>query len=130
MWNFFSSFFSAIRLGNISTCRILDFGPCQNLKSHIRCNGTSLSRQKTDLAISKNNWLSIELFVIFCSAVRKLYKLSILSLLISNYSPAYLFIFLFISSIYLFNYTSGGRSLLPNSNLPGWRLLLNVGGPF
>ena len=58
-----------------------------------------------------------KLFEILFSAVRKLHELSILLLLITNYSPAYLSFCVFILCIYLFNYTSGGRSLLRKSTL-------------
>ena len=68
---------------------------------------TSSSRQKMDSVISKNNSnvrqglsLKKKLLVILCSAVWKLNKLSILSLLITNHSSVYS-IYLFYLSIYL-----------------------------
>ena len=93
--------------------------------------------QQTDSAISTNNLsvrpgLPLETSCLWSciSTARKLLKLSVLSLLVTNYSSVYLFIYLCILSIYWFNYIRGGRSLLPKSTLPGWRLLLNLGDPF
>ena len=78
-----------------------------------------LTRDKLDSVISKNN--SSVRFGLFLekrclwsciNAVQKLQKLSVLSLLITNYSSVYLSIYLFILSIYLLTYTPVGRSLL------------------
>ena len=78
--------------------------------SHAYSCTISSFRQKTDSAISKNNSsvrpgfiLRKKLILIFCSATQKLYKLSILFLLLTNYSFAYfLSIYLFYLSMYLF----------------------------
>ena len=101
-------YFSVSLVRNIRVSRIRDFGPCRNVKNIVCCYATSSSRQKTDSVILRNNssvqpGLSLEKnpFVILHSAVRKLYKLSRLSLLIANYSFPYLSIYLFILSLYL-----------------------------
>ena len=131
-----SSRFSASRTRNIGASHIWDFGPYHSVKIHVSCYPTSLSRQKTDSVVSKNNssvrlGLSLKKSCLWsCVAGGNLYKLSILWLLITNYSSDYLSIYLFILSIYLFNYAPDGRSLLPKSTLPGWRLLLNLGTHF
>ena len=58
-----------------------------HFKEQFRCQARKILRKK--------------LFLILCSAVQKLYKLLILSLLITYYSSVYLFIFLFYLSVYL-----------------------------
>ena len=50
-----SSRFSASRVWNIGASHIWDFGHCHNVKSHVCCYASSISRQKTDSGISKNN---------------------------------------------------------------------------
>ena len=106
-----SSRFSANRVRNVGTSHIQDFGACHNVESHVFCYTSAFCRQKTDSPILKNNSkhqardiLRKNLFLILCSAVQNLRKLSILSLLITNYSSAYLSIYLFILSIFLINH--------------------------
>ena len=66
---------------------------------------TGFGHFKEQFRLQASVVLRKKLFLIFCSAVQKLYKLSILLLLITNYLSVYLSIYLFVSFIYLFNYT-------------------------
>ena len=50
----FSTRFSACRVRNIGASHIRDFGPSHGVKGHVCCHD-SLTHQKTDSAISKNN---------------------------------------------------------------------------
>ena len=50
----FSTRFSACHVQNIGASHIRDFGPSHGVKGHVCCHD-SLTHQKTDSAISKNN---------------------------------------------------------------------------
>ena len=78
-----------------------NFGHYHNVKSHVCCYTTS-SRQKRILPFQRITQVSGQ----GCAQkkvvpVRKLCKLSVVPLLISNYSSVYLSMYLFILSIYL-----------------------------
>ena len=100
--SFSSSCFSASRARNIGASHIWDLELV--ITWNVTVVMTSSSRQKSDAPISKKSsvrrGLSFrkKLFVILYSAMQKLNKLSILLLLITNYSSIY--------SIYLFYLSS------------------------
>ena len=99
---FFSLFFC--QPCNIRPSHIWHYRPFHNLKSYVFCDFLIPSKNgfghfKEQLKRQARVDLRKELLVILCSAVRKLNKLSIISLLITNYSSVYS-IFLF----YLSNY--------------------------
>ena len=97
--------FSTSRVRNIGASHIQDFGSCHNLKSHVCCDFLIPSENgfgcfKEQLKHQARVIFRKKLFVMMCGAVRKLSKLLILSLLITNYSSVYS-IYLFYLSIYL-----------------------------
>ena len=132
------SHFSASHVQNTGASHIQDFGSFLNMQSHVCCDTSSSFCQKRGSVISKKHSsvrqelyvLRKKLFLILCSVVQKLYKIPFFSLLITNYLSVNLSVYLFISSIYSFNYTPCGSSYLPKSTFPEWRLLLNLGYPF
>ena len=85
------------------TNHIQEFGAFLNVKSHVCCD-ILIPSQKGFCILGNNssarNVLRKKLLVILCSVKRKLNKLSILLLLITNYSSAYT-VYLFYLSIYL-----------------------------
>ena len=127
----FSSRFSASCIRNTGASRIRDFDHTRNVKIHLFLHKFLIRSEigfghiEEQLKRQARVVLRKKLCLILCSALQKLYKL--LTLLITIFLSVYLSICLFTLSIYLFNYTPGGRSLLPRSTLPGRRLLLKMG---
>ena len=124
-----SSCFSANHVRNIETSHIRISGIVMTWTAAFVVN--SSSRQKTDLAISKNNvsvklGLSLEKRCLWSCVLQceNWTNWSILTLLITNYSSVYS-ISLFYLSIYLSNYT-----LYQNYTLPSWRLFPILGQSF
>ena len=126
---------SASRVQKIGVCHVRDFGPCHNVKSHVCCGFLIPSENvfvhfKEHLKRHAKAVFRKKLFVILCSAVQKLNKLSILSLLVSNYSSVYLTC-LFDLSIHLTILLVVGVSYQRvNCLTDGEPLLLNLGEPF
>ena len=100
--SFSSSCFSASRVRNIGASHILEFRPCHNLKSHV-CwdfltpSWNGFGHFKEELKHQARVILEKKLFVILCCGVRKLKELSILLLLITNYSSVYSIYLIFLS---------------------------------
>ena len=94
-----SSCDSARRFRNIGASHIRDFGSCHNVKSLIPSEN-GFGHFKEQLKRQARVVVRKKLLVILCSAVRKLNKPSILSLLITNYSSIYSICLLYLS-IYL-----------------------------
>ena len=99
-----SSYFPVSCIRNIDASDIRDFKSCHNVKSPVCCDFLIQSKNgfdhfKEQLKRLFSVVLRKKLFVILCSAVRKLYKLSNLLLLITTYSCVYS-IYLFCLSIY------------------------------
>ena len=97
--------FSASRVRSIGASYIRDFGPFHNVKSHVWYDFLIPSENgfghfKEQLKRYVRVLLRKKLFVILYNTVRKLNKLLILTLLITNYSSVYS-IYLFYLSIYL-----------------------------
>ena len=90
-------YFSANRVWNIQDYHIQDFGPCDNINSHVCRDG--FGHFKEQLNCQARIVLRKKLFVILYSAVQKLCKFSILLLLIINHTYVYLSIYLLILSI-------------------------------
>ena len=129
-----SSRFCASWERNIELSHTWDFRHCQNVKSHSCYYATFSSPHKISSAILKNNSsVGGVLSRKFCDFVKCSVKIiQIFSFIIIYNLTRYLFIcpsITFFLSIYLHNYTRGGRDLLQKSTCwPGWwRILLNMG---